>query len=150
VAGIKDSQNDMDFARSLAIAARKREAPLRILLGTRSLIDAAVLVGGHGAVPGIANVVPQPCVQAFEAAARGDFAAAAEAQERVHEAIRLAQIAKGSMHSASMGGMKAALKAMGVIAHATVAPPLRTPTDEEQAQIAEAARALGLRIAVPA
>jgi dihydrodipicolinate synthase/N-acetylneuraminate lyase len=48
------------------------------------------------------------------------------------------------------GGMKAALKAMGVIAHANVAPPLRTPTPEEEERVAALTRELNLRQPVPA
>jgi 4-hydroxy-tetrahydrodipicolinate synthase len=110
------------------------------------MIDAGIFVGAHGAIPGIANVVPRACVDAYEAAVRGDWAAATAAQEQVGAANGLLRIAKGSMHSASMGGMKAALKAMGIIAHASVAPPLRTPSEDEQAQIAQACRDLGLKV----
>ncbi|MBI3972041.1 MAG: dihydrodipicolinate synthase family protein [Chloroflexi bacterium] len=150
IAGIKDSQNDLDFARTLVQRVAQRGASLRIFLGTRSLIDAGLLIGAHGAIPGIANVVPRACVDAYEAAARGDWAAAAEAQQRVSESIRLTRIAKGSAQAAAMGGMKAALKAIGVIAHSSVAAPLRSPSPEEEEQIVGLARELGMREVVPA
>jgi 4-hydroxy-tetrahydrodipicolinate synthase len=148
VVGVKDSQNDIDFARTLVTTAHRRNAPLRIFLGTRSLIDAALLVGAHGAIPGIANVVPRACVETYEAARRGDWPAAGEAQRRVSDANGLTRIAKGSAQAASMGGLKAALKAMGIIAHSTVAAPLHSPTPEEEERIAEAVRQLGLHLTV--
>ena len=144
VAGIKDSQGDLDFARSLLATAERRGAALRVMLGTRSLIDAALLVGAHGAIPGIGNVVPRACVEIYDAAMRGDWAAATAAQARVNDALRITRIPKGSAHSAGMGGLKAALKAMGLIADAHVAPPLRTPSEDEQAQIASVVRELGI------
>jgi 4-hydroxy-tetrahydrodipicolinate synthase len=150
IAGIKDSQNDLDFARGLIQAVEERGASLRVFLGTRSLIDAGLLIGAHGAIPGIANVVPRACVQVYEAALKGDWDAAAAAQRLVNAAMQLTRVVKGSAHSAGMGGMKAALKAMGVIATAYVAHPLRTPSDEEQDRIAQLVREFGLRAPVPA
>jgi 4-hydroxy-tetrahydrodipicolinate synthase len=150
IAGIKDSQNDIDFARTLVTAIKQGGASLRIFLGTRSLIDAALLVGAHGAIPGIANVVPRACVEAYEASRRGDWAAAGEAQARAAEALRLSRIPKGSLQAANIGGMKAALKAMGIISHSSMAAPLHSPTPEEEARVAELARELGLLEAVPA
>ena len=62
------------------------------------------------------------------------------------DAVQLTKVAAGSNHSASFGGMKAALKAMSVIADAMVAAPLRTPSPEEQARIAALTRELKLRL----
>jgi 4-hydroxy-tetrahydrodipicolinate synthase len=148
--GIKDSQNDLDFARTLSLAANERGVPLRLFLGTRSLIDAALLVGAHGCIPGVANVVPRACLDAYEAASRGDFPVAFEAQQRVVDALALTRVARGSPTAASLGGMKAALKAMGVISHAFVAAPLRSPDPEEQERIEEVARRLRLPFLTPA
>lgn len=146
VVGIKDSQNDLDFARTLSMAAGHRGAPLRLFLGTRSLIDAALLVGAHGCIPGIANVVPRACVEAYDAASRGDFNVAFAAQERVVAALSLTRVIQGSPQAAGLGGLKAALKAMGIIEYASMADPLRSPTAEEEGRIAELARGLGLKI----
>jgi 4-hydroxy-tetrahydrodipicolinate synthase len=150
VVGIKDSQNDLDFARTLSMAANERGVPLRLFLGTRSLIDAALLVGAHGCIPGIANVVPRACLDAYEAAARGDFPVALRAQQRVVDALAITRVVRGSAPAAGMGGMKAALKAMGVIATSNVALPLASPTDEDEVRIAGIARNLGLRFLTPA
>ena len=144
VVGIKDSQNDLDFARTLSMAANERGVPLRLFLGTRSLIDAALLVGAHGCIPGIANVVPRACLDAYEAAARGDFPVALRAQQRVVDALAITRVVRGSAQAAGMGGMKAALKAMGVIASSGVALPLASPTEEDEARITGIARNLGL------
>src|SRR5215217_1058844 len=92
VVGIKDSQNDLDFARTLSMAANERGVPLRLFLGTRSLIDAALLVGAHGCIPGIANVVPRACIEAYDAAWRGDFAVAFKAQQRVVDSLAVTRV----------------------------------------------------------
>jgi 4-hydroxy-tetrahydrodipicolinate synthase len=150
VVGIKDSQNDLDFARTLSLAATERGVPLRLFLGTRSLIDAAFLVGAHGCIPGIANVAPKACVEAYDAAWRGDFAVAFKAQQRVVDSLAVTRVAKGSAQAANMGGMKAALKAMGVIHHSLLAAPLRSPSPEEEERITEVTRRLGLPVLSPA
>jgi len=150
VVGIKDSQNDLDFARTLSMAANERGVPLRLFLGTRSLIDAALLVGAHGCIPGIANVVPRACLDAYEAAARGDFPVALRAQQRVVDALAITRVVRGSAQAAGMGGMKAALKAMGVIASSNVALPLASPTEEDETRITGIARNLGLHFLTPA
>jgi 4-hydroxy-tetrahydrodipicolinate synthase len=150
VIGTKDSQSDLVFARQLAKAAEDRGAPLRLLLGIRTIVDAMKVLGVHGVITGLANVAPHACVQAYEAAKRGDWAAADEAQRVIDDAAQLTKVAAGSNHSASFGGMKAALKAMGIIADATVAAPLRTPSPEEQERIAALTRDLKLRQPVTA
>ena len=150
VTGSKDTQNDLDYARTLLMTIRERGAQLRLFLGTRTLIDASVLIGAHGAIPAIANVVPRACVETYEAAVRGEWAVAAAAQERAVQANQFVKTSAGSAAAAGMGGFKSALKAMGVIKHATLAEPLRTPTAEDEARVAAIARQLGVLAPVPA
>src|SRR5438105_1681780 len=85
VQGIKDSQNDLRWFRMLAlgIRAEKLEAQFRLFLGTRILIDTALVVGAHGPIPHTSNVAPAAAAEAGEAAVLGDLALAARAQEVV-------------------------------------------------------------------
>jgi len=145
VAGVKDSQNDLDYDRTLLVSAAKRGLALRVLLGTRALIDGAVVIGAHGSIPGVSNVTASACVQAFEAAIKGDWAAASAAQQQVMGAGALAGAVGGAGTAKSLGAMKAALKAMGVIAHSTLSAPLRSPTAEEEQRVAAVVDELGLR-----
>jgi 4-hydroxy-tetrahydrodipicolinate synthase len=149
IAGIKDSQGDIDFIRALSLALRRAETELRILLGTRSLIDVGLLVGAHGAIPGISNVVPGSCVETYDAAMRGDWAAAARAQALVIQANNTVKAATGSPAAQGMGGIKAALKALGIIEHSTLKGPLHSPTTAEEEQVAAVARELGLLAVAP-
>lgn len=136
VVGLKDSQNDLQWYRDVCIGARERGLNFRAFLGTRSLVDAAVLVGGQGSIPGIANVAARECVESHEAAERGDWAAAARAQERVLAYDALAMVARGgSANAASFSAMKTFLQKRGIIAHNTVAAPLRPLTAEEATQL---------------
>lgn len=134
--GIKDSQNDLQWFRAVALQTRSRAPQFRLLIGTASLIDAAIQVGGHGAIPGIANVAVRECVAAYEAAARGDFAAAAQAQEAALRYEALGRIADGgSPNAAIFSALKHTLVRWGVIAHPTVARPLRPLTADEQRRL---------------
>ncbi len=126
VIGIKDSQNDLDWFRQVTVGARARRLDLRCFLGTRFLIDAAVVVGAAGAIPSLANVAPRACVGAYEAARRGDMAAAAKHQERVMAVESITRVAQGGCPNAAlMSAMKTVLVKMGIIAHNAVSSPLR-------------------------
>lgn len=146
IVGLKDSQNDLDWFRQVMMGARTRGIGLRGFLGTRLLIDATILIGGHGAIPGIANVAPRVCVAIYEAARRGDWAAADGATAQMTAVLRLGSIARGgSPTAATFAAMKSALKQLGILAHATVSQPLRALSVEEEAKVAELIAAAGLK-----
>ena len=145
IVGLKDSQNDLDWFRQVTTGARQRGVRLRGFLGTRYLIDAGLLAGAHGAIPGIANVAPRLCVECYEAARRGDFEAADRATAKLIALARLSGVARGGSPTAgNFATMKAALKRMGVLATARVSAPLRNLTDEEESKVGELADQLGL------
>src|SRR5438270_13923641 len=128
VQGIKDSQNDLRWFRLLvqAIRADGLEERFRLFLGTRILIDAAYVVGAHGAIPATSNVAPAAAAEAWEAAVRGDFSLAARAQEIVMGYEDLAAVARGgSPDAASYSSMKNTLRDWGVIDSARLTRPLR-------------------------
>ena len=141
--GIKDSQNDLVWFRSLARAVRASAPHFRLFIGTDALIDCTVAVGGHAAIPGISNVAPRECVAAIEAAERGDPAGAARAQEAVFEYQSLFGVVKGaSLFGGAFAAQKAALVRWGVIAHPTVSGPFRSLTPDEEREIDELLRKL--------
>ena len=136
--GIKDSQNDLRWFRMLAVAIREDglESTFRLFLGTRILIDAALVIGAHGAIPATSNVAPAAAAEAWEAAVRGDFALSARAQEVVMRYEDLADIARGgSPDAAGYSSMKNTLRDWGVISHARLTRPLREFSDEEIATL---------------
>ena len=145
VVGMKDSQNDLDYDRNLLVSAAAKGLSPRVLLGTRALIDAGVQIGAHGAIPGISNVAPRACVDAYEAAVAGEWGKSSEAMERAMRVGALSRGLKSSGNAQSLGAMKAALKAMGVIAHSTLSMPLRSPTEEEERAVAVIVDEVGLR-----
>lgn len=145
IVGLKDSQNDLDWFRQVLYGCRERGLDLRCFLGTRYLIDAGVLIGGAGAIPGIANVAARYCVEVYEAARRGDWAAADAATGKVIKATQISAIATGgSATAANFATMKAALKLKGILNHATVSAPLRQLTPAEVEKVAAFLPTLGL------
>jgi len=142
--GIKDSQNDLQWFRQLSIAvtAEGHGERFRMLLGTRSLIDVAVHVGGHGAVPAVGNVAPAECVAAFDRSVRGDTAGALAVQALAIRYEALTGLAGGgSANAGLLSAMKTVLRHRGVLDTADVTAPLRPLTEQESARVvAEADR----------
>jgi 4-hydroxy-tetrahydrodipicolinate synthase len=132
--GIKDSQNDLRWFRMLATSIRADglEDQFRLFLGTRILVDAALVVGAHGAIPATSNVAPAAAAETWETAVRGDFEHARRAQEVVMRYEDLAEIARGgSADAAGYSSMKNILRNWGVIDHARLTRPLREFGAEE-------------------
>lgn len=133
VRGIKDSQNDLEWLRSLALFARREGADFAVFAGTRHLIDAAVLAGAQGAIPSAANAFPDLCVRVFEAAVGGDFRRADEYQVRIVDIEgATAMLQGGSRNAAILGMLKAVLHRRGIIADPRLASPLRQIQREER------------------
>lgn len=133
VAGIKDSQNDLEWLRQLALFTRQRELTFVAFAGTRSLIDAAVLAGAVGAIPSIANAFPRLCVTAYDAIVRGDLTASVDAEAKIIQIESLAGLLPGgSRNAAILGFLKAMLHRRGIISSPALTGPLRTPSAEER------------------
>jgi 4-hydroxy-tetrahydrodipicolinate synthase len=145
VQGIKDSQNDLRWFRMLtsAIRADGLDSQFRMFLGTRILIDAALVIGAHGAIPATSNVAPAASAEAWEAATNGDFELAARAQQVVMQFEELADIARsGSTEAASYSSMKNTLREWGIIDTARLSRPLREFGDQELTTLRERLAAL--------
>lgn len=144
-AGIKDSQNDLQWFRSLATAIKQEghESQFRLFLGTRTLIDLGVVAGAHGAIPANSNVVPSACVMAYESAVAGDWAGARSAQALATRYDDLAEVARGgSANAATLSSLKHVLHSWGVIDDPTVARPSRPLTADEVAELQRRLQAL--------
>jgi 4-hydroxy-tetrahydrodipicolinate synthase len=138
VQGIKDSQNDLRWFRQLAqtIQADGLQDQFRLFLGTRILIDAAFVIGAHGAIPATSNVAPAASAETWEAVVRGDLQLASRAQEVVMRFEDLADIPHAGSHEAgSFSSMKNILREWGVIDDARLTLPLRSMDDAEQAEL---------------
>ncbi|MFF2813652.1 dihydrodipicolinate synthase family protein [Streptomyces sp. NPDC058000] len=149
LAGLKDSSGDDGALRRLLVALGGRTArhtgpapDFAVLTGSELTADAALLAGADGIVPGLGNVDPAGYVRLYDAARAGDWPRAAAEQERLVTLFDLTDTgpeAEMGRSSSALGGFKAALHLLGVIARRDTAVP-QLPLSEES--VAEVGRRL--------
>ncbi|MFE2022838.1 dihydrodipicolinate synthase family protein [Streptomyces sp. NPDC059499] len=143
LAGVKDSSGDDGSFRRLAIGARELPG-FAVLTGHELVVDAMMLSGADGSVPGLGNVDPHGYVRLHEAAVRGDWAVAGAEQDRLVALFDIVGAAAGGTASATaagLGAFKTALMLRGVIATNVMSPPMRHLDAAETAGIAALVRA---------
>jgi 4-hydroxy-tetrahydrodipicolinate synthase len=156
LAGLKDSSGDEGGLRRLIVELGGREgrregpAPeFSILTGSELTVDAALLAGADGVVPGIGNVDPAGYVRLYDAARAGDWALAAREQERLVALFAMVDVgpeADMGRSSSALGAFKAALRLLGIIACGDTAFPQIQLSDESVALVAQRLRAAGLPV----
>ncbi|HBF80365.1 MAG TPA: dihydrodipicolinate synthase family protein [Streptomyces sp.] len=138
LAGVKDSSGDDGSFRRLAIGARNLTG-FSVLTGHELVVDAMMLSGADGSVPGLGNVDPHGYVRLHEAAVRGDWAAAKAEQDRLvglFDIVTAAAPGTASATAAGLGAFKTALMLRGVIATNVMSPPMRRLDAAETVKIA--------------
>lgn len=142
LAGLKDSSDDQGSLRAVAVGARARPelAGFAVLTGSETAVDAALLMGADGVVPGLGNVDPHGFVRLVRLCDAGDWHRARAEQERL-----LALRALIPRPAAFVGAFKTALRLRGIIDHATTAAPQTPLTDAETEHVARCLAAAGLR-----
>jgi len=138
VVGLKDSSSSMSYFHA-AVGLLKYRPDWSLLIGPEELLADAVFAGGHGGIPGGANLFPKLYVQLCEAARAGD----AQRSRQLHAQVMrisnsLYQI--GHDGSAVIKGIKCALSCMGVCEDFMAEPFHRFRAEERarvQCQLAE-------------
>lgn len=154
LAGLKDSSGDEGSLRRLIVAlggrTARRTGPaprFSILTGSELTVDAALLAGADGVVPGLGNVDPAGYARLYDAARSGDWARAAAEQERLAALFAIVDAgpeADMGRSSSALGAFKAALRLLGVIDRGATAVP-QTPLDGEAvARVGRGLTAAGL------
>ncbi len=111
VVGIKDSSGDLEYFQEVSkIVAEYPHATL--LMGPEELLVDAMRLGGHGGIPGGANLCPALFVELYQAVKAGDAARTDALQADVERLGRLYQV--GGYGSAVIKGIKCALSWMGL------------------------------------
>lgn len=138
IAGLKDSSGNIENQRVVAEGTASI-AGFRRYTGGELSIDAALLGGFHGAVPGLSNAFVEHHVALCEHAGNNDWPAAAAVQSDIVSLARLydAPRGRGSFSGVAIGALKEALVQLGVIAHATTAAPFIQPGDGITQHVAE-------------
>ncbi|WP_166350642.1 dihydrodipicolinate synthase family protein [Phytoactinopolyspora limicola] len=131
IQGVKDSSGDLTAARELTLATDDISHFARYM-GTEIAIDAAVTLGFHGSVPGLANILPAVGAAIDSAAREGDFSAAAQSQGIYAALLKLLNIplAGAGGISVAAGAFKAAVNHVLGRAHSPAMPPLTQPDAE--------------------
>lgn len=154
LAGLKDSSGDEGGLRRLIVELGGRdgraEGPVpafSVLTGSELTVDAALLAGADGVVPGIGNVDPAGYVRLYEAARAGDWDLAAKEQERLVELFAMVDAGPETdmgRSSSALGSFKTALQLLGVIECGDTAFPQIQLSAESVSLVARQLRAAGL------
>ena len=134
IAGVKDSSGDDVAFRQLLLSVQDYapHADFSALTGHEVVVDAMMLAGASGAVPGLANVDPDGYVRLHDACVAGDWATARTEQDRLARLFRIVGAADPATTAGAtrgVGAFKTALQLLGVIDSNAVSQPLR-PLDE--------------------
>jgi 4-hydroxy-tetrahydrodipicolinate synthase len=145
IAGLKDSSGD-DGSFRYVLADMADRPDFFCMTGGELGVDGALLMGAHGAVPGLANVDPAGYVRLWNAARRGDWATARAEQERLCRLFEIVRcgLPRTSAGAAGVGGFKTAMRALGIIATNRMARPQPALDDAEAAAVAAILRDAGL------
>ncbi|MFE0651975.1 dihydrodipicolinate synthase family protein [Streptomyces sp. NPDC059534] len=147
LAGIKDSSGDDVGLRYLCLGAQDLPE-FSVLTGHEVVVDAMLLGGADGAVPGLGNVDPHGYARLDRLASAGDWVAAKAEQDRIARLFEIVTVAVPGTASATAGGLgafKTALKVRGIIDTNVVSPPMRPLDEAETARIAQILERAGLR-----
>lgn len=145
IAGLKDSSGD-DGNLRYVMADLADRPDIFLMTGSEIVVDAVLAMGAHGVVPGLGNVDPAGYVRLWDAAQRGDWAAAKVEQARL---CRLFEIVwqgtpRTSAGASGVGGFKTAMRRLGVIETNLMARPQRALNAEETARVEAILAAVGL------
>jgi 4-hydroxy-tetrahydrodipicolinate synthase len=141
IQGVKDSSSNIEKERVIAEATAGLEG-FRRYTGSEECIDALLLGGYHGSVPGLANPFAPFHVALADAASAGDWPRASELQGRIValSALYRHPLPGGGFSAQAIGALKEALRQQGVIEHSTTAFPFVQPDEGMQAHVAAVLR----------
>ncbi|MCE9631546.1 MAG: dihydrodipicolinate synthase family protein [Planctomycetia bacterium] len=112
IVGFKDSSGDLGFFADVAAIVRDVRPDWSLFVGPELLLPEAHAIGGHGGIPGGANVCPRLFVDLYEALVAGDSGRVAALVAQVRVLARIYDV--GRMPGRIIVGIKAALAARGI------------------------------------
>jgi dihydrodipicolinate synthase/N-acetylneuraminate lyase len=141
IVGMKDSSaNMLYFQRLLWLLADRPD--FTMLMGPEELLGQSVLLGGHGGVPGGANLYPQLYVQLYEAARSRDLNRLLAGQQQIMQ-ISTGIYGLAPSGSSYLRGLKCALSILGICGDCP-AEPFRRLDPPQRTRIEHELRGLGL------
>lgn len=128
IIGMKESGSDLKFVTALV---DRTPADFAVLAGSAPVFYASLLVGAAGGILALASVLPDLCVELYDAARAGRLAAARDLQRRLTPLAGLVTSKHG------VPGLKAAVSLLG-FAGGDPRPPLRPAGPAAVAEIRQA------------
>lgn len=131
IAGIKDSSGQIGLVQEYTALTASRP-DLVLYTGMETSIDAVLLAGGDGAIPGLANVFPEfhlALVRLARERRWDDVRVVQERINRLHD-LYFADVAGASFSAGFFTIVKEALVQRGVIEHAVVSAPFTPCADQ--------------------
>lgn len=142
IAGIKDSEYDLDRLGALVARTKMRE-DFAVFVGPSAFAARGLALGAEGLIPGVGNILPGACQRLYECAAVGDREGAERMQALLNRIGDTYQT--GRSISQAITALKIGLAALGVC-RPFVLPPLQLPGEPERSEIAAVVRAVALEL----
>ncbi len=140
--GAKDSSGDSVGFSRLVI---NRPKNFKLFTGTEALVDAIMLKGADGTVPGLANVAPELFVELYEKWNAGETIDALLVQKKILDLFEVFLTPSGEFNFGyALGSMKTAQKLRGWIASNKLTPPFDTVSPEHTERIRQIMTKVGL------
>ena len=136
IIGIKDSSVDYVFLLNL-IELKKYRPDFYIFIGKSHMWTGGIMSGADGGLDGIANLIPDLCVQLYDMICNERLKEAVELQRKINEIWRVYEC------RSFLAGIKMAMSMRGLCQPWTTRPILMT-TEKEQQHIAHILREYGL------
>lgn len=146
LAGLKDSSADDGNFRYVLLDLAD-DPDFFLMTGSEIVVDSVLQMGAHGVVPGLANVDPHGYVRLWDAAQKGDWAAARKEQERLCRLFEIVWVAAGRVSGGAtgVGGFKTAMRSLGIIDTNVMARPRQPLNDTEAKGVDDILRRVGLK-----
>jgi 4-hydroxy-tetrahydrodipicolinate synthase len=139
IVGMKDSSGSMTYFNQVLYLLERRP-DWGLLIGPEELLAQAMLLGGHGGVPGGANIFPRLYVALYDAARAGDLPRTRDLQHRIQQvADQLYRV--GRHPSTIVKGIKCAVSCLGICGD-FMAEPFHRFREPERRRVEEALRVL--------
>ena len=126
ICGIKESWGKLSVVREIIAAAPKH---FQTLVGSAAIIEPSLKLGAVGAILALADVVPDMCVELYEAALAGNSARAEEIQKQI------APVAQKCVSELGIAGVKFAMDRLGMFGGSVRSPLLPLNKEKRSAVI---------------
>lgn len=141
IVGVKDSGGDLGYFADVARVAQAARPDWSLFVGPELLLPQACGLGGHGAIPGGANIMPRLFADLYDAVRADDPARVESLLKRARQLAKLYEV--GHMPGRIVVGIKTALASMGICQDA-VASSFEWFGTEQQRQVSEILDSLGV------